>query len=258
MHKKAFTLAEVLFTLAIIGIVAAMTIPTLVQNYQKKVISAKLKKFVSTFNQAYKMAIVSYGDPIYWEECTIESNKANCSTSDISGDVPSLQKIFSSMKVTDASGNIPDSYKQDFADSFDEIHGTNYNINSLKSFWQLSDGSLIFKLSSLKNTGGDFLTEFMVDVNGTSKPNRLGKDIFYFAQVHTHAGGISDVYYGHWLCNKKVSRGLYLEGIGYWQKNRRSCENMTEKSIKIKYYCSNDMLQSNGWEFLDEYPWDAF
>ena len=40
--KKAFTLAEVLITLAIIGIVAAITIPTLVKNYKKKVITVRL------------------------------------------------------------------------------------------------------------------------------------------------------------------------------------------------------------------------
>lgn len=36
--KKAFTLAEVLITLGIIGVVAALTIPTLVNNYRKKAI----------------------------------------------------------------------------------------------------------------------------------------------------------------------------------------------------------------------------
>ena len=41
--KAAFTLAEVLITLAIIGIVAAMTIPTLVSNYQKKTNGSKAK-----------------------------------------------------------------------------------------------------------------------------------------------------------------------------------------------------------------------
>ena len=36
MKFKAFTLAEILITLGIIGVVAAMTIPTLITNYQKK------------------------------------------------------------------------------------------------------------------------------------------------------------------------------------------------------------------------------
>lgn len=46
-HKKfknAFTLAEVLITLGIIGVVAAMTLPTLIANYQKQVYANGLKK----------------------------------------------------------------------------------------------------------------------------------------------------------------------------------------------------------------------
>lgn len=59
--KKGFTLAEVLITLGIIGVVAALTMPSIIANYQKKVISVRLKKFVSTFSQAYNMAISKYG-----------------------------------------------------------------------------------------------------------------------------------------------------------------------------------------------------
>ncbi len=51
-HKAAFTLAEVLITLGIIGVVAAMTLPTLLQNYQKKVTAVRLKHFSSLIQQA--------------------------------------------------------------------------------------------------------------------------------------------------------------------------------------------------------------
>lgn len=50
--KPAFTLAEVLITLGVIGIVAAMTLPTLIQNYQKKLIVTRLKHFSSLLQQA--------------------------------------------------------------------------------------------------------------------------------------------------------------------------------------------------------------
>lgn len=40
--KKAFTLAEVLITLGILGVVIAMTLPALITNYQKKQFSAQL------------------------------------------------------------------------------------------------------------------------------------------------------------------------------------------------------------------------
>ncbi len=51
-RKAAFTLAEVLITLGIIGVVAAMTMPSLVVNYQKKQTAVRLKRFYSIMNQA--------------------------------------------------------------------------------------------------------------------------------------------------------------------------------------------------------------
>ena len=61
-RKIAFTLAEVLITLGIIGVVAALTIPTLMANHRKQVVETSLEKFYSTMNQAIKMAEVDYGD----------------------------------------------------------------------------------------------------------------------------------------------------------------------------------------------------
>ena len=49
--KKAFTLAEVLITLGIIGVVAAMTMPSLIQKHNEKVIVNQTKKVYSTFSQ---------------------------------------------------------------------------------------------------------------------------------------------------------------------------------------------------------------
>ena len=67
LHKKsAFTLAEVLITLGIIGVVAALTIPTLVQNYRQHVVETRLQKFYTTFNQAITMAEAQYGDKKEW------------------------------------------------------------------------------------------------------------------------------------------------------------------------------------------------
>ena len=53
-HRKraAFTLAEVLITLGIIGVVAAMTMPSLVVNYQKKQTAVRLERFYSIMSQA--------------------------------------------------------------------------------------------------------------------------------------------------------------------------------------------------------------
>ena len=64
--KRGFTLAEVLITLSVIGVVAAMTMPTLIQNYKKHVVETKLAKFYTTINQAVAMSTVQNGDPADW------------------------------------------------------------------------------------------------------------------------------------------------------------------------------------------------
>ncbi len=64
--KSAFTLAEVLITLAIIGVVAAMTIPTLISNYKEKVTVTKVKNFYSRFSNAYQLAIAEHGPISTW------------------------------------------------------------------------------------------------------------------------------------------------------------------------------------------------
>lgn len=68
IKKYAFTLAEVLITLGIIGVVVAITIPSLVTNYQKHVVETKLAKFNSTMNQAMRLSMVDNGDPDSWLE----------------------------------------------------------------------------------------------------------------------------------------------------------------------------------------------
>lgn len=65
-NKIAFTLAEVLITLGIIGIVAAMTLPALVQKHNEKVIVSNLKKSYSTMQQAYLMTVKDKGTPDSW------------------------------------------------------------------------------------------------------------------------------------------------------------------------------------------------
>ena len=64
--KKGFTMAEVLITLGIIAIVAAMTLPNVMQGYRKKETAAKLKKAVSMLNQAILLSSVKNDTPDQW------------------------------------------------------------------------------------------------------------------------------------------------------------------------------------------------
>ena len=68
LRMTAFTLAEVLITLAIIGIVAALTIPGLMTNYKKHKIESKLSKAVSTINQVIKQSEAENGEMETWDK----------------------------------------------------------------------------------------------------------------------------------------------------------------------------------------------
>ncbi|MBP3848077.1 type II secretion system protein [bacterium] len=102
--KSGFTLAEVLITLGIIGVVAAMTIPTLMMNYQKQVWESKLKKAFSVATNAC-------------ERMLIEENVSRVNETELYGDVSNdtLRKYFKLMQDgTEVSGRgfsilLPDS-----------------------------------------------------------------------------------------------------------------------------------------------------
>ena len=76
--RKAFTLAEVLITLAIIGVVAAVTIPTLVQKYKEQVTVTKVKKAYAVLTNAMQMAIIENGTLDTWGfDGTYEDEEGN-------------------------------------------------------------------------------------------------------------------------------------------------------------------------------------
>ena len=63
--KKGFTLAEVLITLAIIGVVAALTIPSVISNSQQQEFKTGLRKAVSVLNSAITMNMAIDGESPY-------------------------------------------------------------------------------------------------------------------------------------------------------------------------------------------------
>lgn len=66
MFKKAFTLAEILIVMAIIGTVAVATIPNLVDSYQEDKDVAKLRSVYHDLEVAYAKAVAEYGPYNQW------------------------------------------------------------------------------------------------------------------------------------------------------------------------------------------------
>ena len=106
MRKIGFTLAEVLITLMIIGIVAALTIPSVISNYQQQEFKTGLKKAVSVLNEAIQTNIAMDGETPYENENLLGY----------------LQRHMSIIKTVQGSMYI-DSYR----DSNDVYHGSASN-----------------------------------------------------------------------------------------------------------------------------------
>ena len=73
--KKGFSLAEVLICLMIVGMIAAMTIPSIVFRYQEQITVTKLQKTYSTLSNSYKMLRSVYGPPEFWSEYVSSSER---------------------------------------------------------------------------------------------------------------------------------------------------------------------------------------
>ena len=67
IRRAAFTLAEVLITLGIIGVVAAMTMPTLIMQHQKKVFATRVKQTYSIISNALLSSVADNGAPNTWK-----------------------------------------------------------------------------------------------------------------------------------------------------------------------------------------------
>ena len=66
MFKKAFSLSEVLIVVSIIGIVAILTVPGLVNNYEDEKTVVQLRKIHNDLNSSYKQVLLKYGEYENW------------------------------------------------------------------------------------------------------------------------------------------------------------------------------------------------
>ncbi|MDE6138631.1 MAG: type II secretion system GspH family protein [Candidatus Gastranaerophilales bacterium] len=167
MRKNAFSLAEVLITLGIIGVVAAMTIPNLLQNnFEKRAIN-QLRETQSIISQAVRMSEEEYGDVEGWG-----LKQDNDSAIKIANNLKPFLKIASDCGLIDRDTKcIGKNYQYLNTNST-----VDYRNESYKYKMSLLNGSSLM-VQAIGNTGG---LQFNVDINGTSKPNVMGKDLFLF------------------------------------------------------------------------------
>lgn len=170
--KTAFTLAEVLITLGVIGVVVAMTIPNLMQkNFEKHAVS-KLKKTQSILAQAFKMAEEEYGDVEGWGLTAWNSDSAAL--------IAEYLKPF--LKISVDCGLTDEDYKCVIKGKYNRLNGTTYDriYSSDDRYYKISllNGVSLWWRAAAE---GDTLIYIWVDINGKTLPNTYGKDLFIFS-----------------------------------------------------------------------------
>ena len=224
-QKAAFTLAEVLITLGIIGIVAAMTLPTLIQKNNNMVVATRLKKFYSVFNQAIDLAEVKHGDIKYWFEDT-----GGVDLDENGNPIEDTAKI--------------DIWFQKYLSDFIVIKKTVKNTGVIRYY--LSDGSAF----QFGNDDTVLTSRELIFYPGNPEKcpdNGYGICRFQFSMCpNCQESGFKYLY----------NRGLEPAKYG-WNGTRSmllsECKKPTQSYGGAKYCTA--LIQYDNWEIADDYPW---
>ena len=183
-RKLAFTLAEVLITLGIIGLVAAITIPQLINNYKAKRLRTQFLKSYSTIQQAFK-----------------EMEADDVSTDPTTYNTLEYYKTFMNYLqapmdcVIGDNKYLPCVYMRDSSSKDYKPYKT-YDGKTNASMILFDDGQIALQDGTLllfENYAPRMRVFVSVDLNGyNNKPNRWGYDLFTFQLVDNQLKAMGD------------------------------------------------------------------
>lgn len=195
MKKAGFTLAEVLITLGVIGVVASLTIPALIQNAQNQALKSQLKKSISVVESAFRQAALDNGGSL----AGFSSRTGNTSlrSDDLMNFIePYFSSVLKKCNKADAATCCPVTtpYKTysggDFPGSWSSPAGG-------QTLMVLKDGTILYifayypEMGTCTNTWltntQDVCAVVGIDTNGVKGPNKAVSDLFQFYVKSTGA-----------------------------------------------------------------------
>ena len=233
-QKAAFTLAEVLITLGIIGIVAAMTLPTLINKYKEQEIITRVKKTYTSIAQALELVQAANETP---GDNSILFSKEK-SSAEITKE---LSKYFSGAKYCEAGANAAGcknlNYKIKYSIVIQNPETSGAQLTNMTSYPRivLNNGAVIgvstrnsdcaeyTATGDIVNSDGSIALNpdgspqqwtqtrnncgvIVFDVNGSQLPNQFGYDAYAINVYKTKIG------HGYWNANGTDSLKNILAG----------------------------------------------
>ena len=245
----AFTLAEVLITLVIIGVIAALTIPTLMKNYRKHEIETMLKQNYSILQNALGMAKAEYGDPTGWDEL----NTAKLTTANTMYDF--LNKYIVPYIKTVKGGNITLrelGYRTPIYGKDGQTVASSLSLDDKRPRYMLNNGSVIAKIIAPVYSNSDNERvypqyDITIDLNGPKGPNTEGKDVFLYRIYLT--GGQNSLGF----CSKSMTFDADTRTFIFTENTKQQLM-YTCKHPSASICPCGALIQLNGWKIPDDYP----
>ncbi len=222
-------MAEVLITLGILGVVIAMTLPSIIGKYQKVVSTTQLKKIYNVISNAYLMSVEENGESTGWFYTMVQEG----------GGPNTGVKDFYNMYFAPYLNFKESAYKKY------KIHNFNGDDTKIEPQQNLGAGYFVRNpdgMCMILWANNQFMV-FTVDLNCEKSPNIVGKDVF-------------DIIGLYWLGDKT----LVVPWLSYIQTGKRTRADLIE-SCKSHSFANGfpgtcfTLFVYDGMEFKKDYPW---
>jgi prepilin-type N-terminal cleavage/methylation domain-containing protein len=252
--SSGFTLAEVLITLLVIGVVSSLVIPVIMADFDKHSTVTRLQKVYAVLQQAVKLAQSDYGDISTWNFPQTHLNGNDALQFANTYLMPYLNVSKNCGTSTGCWAN-PKSLSGWVFPSSVNIETSGKYANFI-----LNDGTTV-SVSDLPNYADtNYYINILVDINGQQSPNTIGKDVFSFMIIPKglprYNTGVGDTVYN------STRPGLYADGWGETRARLfsggyapwRGCSTTANSSYYVGAYCTTVILYDQ-WQIKSDYPW---
>ena len=227
----AFTLAEVLITLVIIGVVAALTIPNLMQKYTEQTTVKKVQKFYSNLSNAYSLALKNNGTVKEWGITGYNTESAEKIYQTL---FKPYFKIAKNCGTTNTGNCITNGWEK-YRDN-----NPAHQPGSSKSYYKISleDGMTVYFRARTEARANIYV---YFDTNGAKNPNTWGEDLFLIFILNdkvfpsgNQSGAYSKYPFVPYCTNKQYGYGCTAWVVYKGNMDYLHCDGLTWNSRSCK------------------------